>query len=654
MLSRWQWERSAKDFWKRRLSAAALLAAAASPAAPSRFLNLFQRLFWAINMGLMIDPTFTAKSRSTWEILRRVAVYLRPYKWMAAGTIGCALFSMVFSLAYPKLTQFVIDDVIGHKRPDLLAPMMLALLGAFLLRDLFSSLRIWVNNTFEQSVIYDMRREVYARLQRLPVNYFDQRASGDLMTRVIEDVNSVERVLIDGTEQGSVALMTIIAVAVIMFVTKPMLAAVALVPLPLLTGGALWYTMTAHRRYRAQREAASAMNALLMDNLQGVRQIKTFGREQHEDTRFAERANDLRAGTLGIMRVWAAYSPAMSFAGALGLGLVLWVSGRQVLAEQMTIGQLVGFIFYLGLFYEPIARLHGLNQMIQAARAAGERVFDILDTPTERANGMPRQPLRLPVPGEVIYENVGFGYNPERLVLRNVSLRASPGEMVALAGPTGAGKSTLVNLLPAFYEASSGRILIDAQDISGISLESLRAQISVVSQEAFLFNGTIRENILYGRLDATESELMAASKAANCHEFIARLPDGYDSRVGERGVKLSVGEKQRVSIARALLKDAPILILDEATASVDTATEKLIQEALERLMANRTSFVIAHRLSTIRKADQILVMRQGKMVERGAHGQVVASGGLYSRLARIQGTTFIEESFEKLAEPVEG
>jgi ABC-type multidrug transport system fused ATPase/permease subunit len=390
------------------------------------------------------------------------------------------------------------------------------------------------------------------------------------------------------------------------------------------------------------------MNSLLMDNLQGVRQIKAFGRESHEDTRFAERADDLRQGTLGIMRVWANYSPAMSFAGSLGLGLVLWVGGRQVVQDRMTLGQLVGFMFYLALFYEPITRLHGLNQMLQAARAAGERVFDILDTPLERANGMPRVALRQPVRGEVFYENVSFRYNPERVVLRNVSLHARPGEMIALAGPTGAGKSTLVNLLPAFYETTSGRITIDGQDTSGITLESLRTQISVVSQEAFLFNGTVRENILYGRLDATEQELLAASRAANCHEFIARLPQGYDSRVGERGVKLSVGEKQRVSIARALLKNSPILILDEATASVDTATEKLIQEALERLMANRTSFVIAHRLSTIRKANQILVMQHGQIIEHGTHEELVAAEGLYSRLARIQGTTFIEESFEKL------
>ena len=321
-----------------------------------------------------------------------------------------------------------------------------------------------------------------------------------------------------------------------------------------------------------------------------------------------------------------------------------------VLEGTMKLGELIGFLFFLALFYEPIGRLHGLNQMLQAARAAGERVFDILDATTEAGGSRRSESFHLPVRGEVVYEAVHFSYGKERVVLRDVSLRARPGEMIALVGPTGAGKSTLVNLLPAFYEPTAGRITIDGQDLSRISLESLRAQISVVSQEPFLFNGTVRENILYGKLNAAEAELIAASRAANCHEFISHLPEGYDSRVGERGVKLSVGEKQRVSIARALLKNAPILILDEATASVDTATERLIQEALERLMANRTSFVIAHRLSTIRDADQILVLRQGQIIERGTHDELLDFNGLYAKLARIQNTTFIEESFEKIVE----
>jgi ATP-binding cassette subfamily B protein len=614
------------------------------------------------------ESNFAARKRGTWEVVRRVAVYLRPYKLLAFTTVFCAVLSLVSSFAFPGLTAYAIDDVIRPGKAELLMPVMLGLIGAFFLRDLFNSFRILVNNHFEQNVIFDMRREVYARLQRLPVGYFDQRASGDLMTRVIEDVNSVERVLIDGTEQGVVALVGVFGVGAILFYLNPMLALVAMAPIPLLAAGALWYTLTAHKRYRAQREASSAMNALLMDNLQGVRQIKAFGREAHEDARFKDRAAKLREGTLGIMRVWAVYQPTMGFVGAIGFALVLWVGGSLVIQGEMEPGALVGYLLYLGMFYTPIGQLHGLNQLLQSGRAAGERVLDILDTTEERVDGQARQPIRTPVRGEVIYENVNFRYEAgleSRLqaesdaappakagtpnaVLHNISLHAKPGEIIALVGPTGAGKSTIVNLLPAFYEPTAGRILIDGQDLSTLTLASVREHISVVSQEPFLFNGTIRENILYGKLEATDAELIAAAKAANCYEFIARLPEGFDTSVGERGVKLSVGEKQRVSIARALLKNAPILILDEATASVDTATERLIQEALEHLMRGRTSFVIAHRLSTIRNADQILVLRQGEIVERGSHEELLRRDGLYAKLARIQNTSTIEEGFEKL------
>lgn len=594
-------------------------------------------------MTLNEDPTHRATSRSTLEIVRRVAVYLRPYRRLAAANIGCALVSTGFSLAFPQLVQVIIDDVIDGKTIGYLW-LIAGLAAAFLLRDAFNGLRICVNNVFEQNVIYDMRRAVFAHLQRLPVGYFDQRASGDLMTRVVEDVNALERVLIDGTEQGTVALVSVVGVLTILFYKNPTLAVIALVPIPLLIGGTMWYTLTAHSRYRAQRQAASAMNALLMDNLQGIRQIKAFGRQQHEDERFAQRADDLRRGTLGVMRVWGVYSPAMTFANSLGVVLVLWFGA----AHRLTAGQLVGFILYLSLFYEPLRGLHGLNQMLQAARAAGERVFDILDAPEERSPQPRAATLVEPVRGAVQYEDVSFSYTGGRTALKNISLQAAPGQMIALVGPTGSGKSTLVNLLPAFYQATSGRITIDDQDIACLSLASLRAHISVVSQEAFLFNGTVGENIRYGRLDATEEEVVAAARAANCHEFIVRLPDGYNARVGERGVKLSVGEKQRVSIARALLKNAPILILDEATASVDTATEKLIQEALERLMANRTSFVIAHRLSTIRNANQILVLLHGEIIERGTHAELIEQNGLYAKLSRIQNTTFIEEGFAKI------
>jgi len=597
------------------------------------------------------DPTFTAKKRSTTEIIRRVSVYLWPYKWLALATIGCAVLSLLCAFAFPRLTQYIIDVVIDDGQTDKLTPVILLLLGAFFLRDFFNSIRIQVNNHFEQNVVFDMRRDVYGRLQRLPVSYYDKRASGDLMTRVIEDVNAVERLLIDGTEQGTVAIVSIFGVLAILFATNPLLAGVAMIPIPLLAIGAMCYTLTAHSRYRKQRQASSAMNALLMDNLQGVREIKAFGRERHEDERFTDRAEAMRQGTLTIMRAWAFYNPAMSFIAASGTGLVLWFGGNEVMNSQMSVGELVAFLFYLALFYEPVSKLHGLNQMLQAARAGGERVFDILDTTEERKDAESSQPLPKPVRGEVEFREVHFEYTEDKPALHDISLIAKPGQMTALVGPTGAGKSTLVNLLPAFYEATSGAITIDGQDIPSTSLESLRKNISVVSQEPFLFNGTVGENIAYGNLAAGAEQISDAAKAANCFGFISELADGFDTRVGERGVRLSVGEKQRISIARALLKDAPILILDEATASVDTATERLIQQALERLMTGRTTFVIAHRLSTIRNADQILVLKNGRIIERGSHEELLKQQGLYARLARIQNTTFIEESFAKL-EPV--
>ena len=594
------------------------------------------------------DSTFTAKKRSTTEIIRRVSVYLWPYKWLALATVGCAVLSLLCAFAFPRLTQYIIDVVIGDGQSDKLTPVILLLLGAFFLRDFFNSVRIQVNNHFEQNVVFDMRRDVYGRLQRLPVSYYDKRASGDLMTRVIEDVNAVERLLIDGTEQGTVAIVSIFGVLAILFATDPLLAGMAMIPIPLLAIGAMCYTLTAHRRYRKQRQASSAMNALLMDNLQGVREIKAFGRERHEDERFTDRAEAMRQGTLTIMRAWAFYNPAMSFIAASGTGLVLWIGGGQVMNDEMSVGELVAFLFYLALFYEPIGKLHGLNQMLQAARAGGERVFDILDATEERKDIAESNLLPEPVRGEVEFLEVHFEYTEDKPALHDISLTAKPGQMTALVGPTGAGKSTLVNLLPAFYEATGGAITIDGQGIATTSLESLRKNISVVSQEPFLFNGTVGENIAYGNLDADAEKIADAAKAANCFDFISELAEGFDTHVGERGVRLSVGEKQRISIARALLKASPILILDEATASVDTATERLIQQALERLMTGRTTFVIAHRLSTIRKADQILVLKQGRITERGTHDELVQQQGLYARLARIQNTTFIEESFEKL------
>lgn len=590
------------------------------------------------------DPTFSARKRSTGEILRRVGKYLVRYPWLTMGTMLSAILAQLFALSFPKLTQHVIDEVIGNGRGDQLMLFVGLIGGAFFFSAVFNSLRIRINNHLEQNVVFDLRRDVYARLQRLPVSYFDHRSSGDLMTRVIEDVNNVERVLIDGTEQGLVALLSILGAFGLMVYLHPPLALAALAPMPFLIAGAVWYTMTAHSRYRVLREASSAMNALLFDNLQGNRQIKAFGRESHEDSRFADRAENMRQGSLKVMTAWATYSPVMDLLGTLGTVAVIGYGGNMVLNGQMEIGELVGFLLYLNFFYEPIRRLHGLNQLLQAARAAGERVFDILDREPERGSlALPPVADLTRFRGHVIFENVSFGYEPGRTIIGDISLDAPPGTTVALVGPTGAGKSTIINLIPAFYEVTKGRVLIDGTNILDLRLADLRALISVVSQEPFLFNGTVRENILYGSLDAGEEDILRAAQAANCMEFIDNLPEKFETRVGERGVKLSVGQKQRISIARALIKDSPVLILDEATSSVDTATEKLIQEALERLMEGRTSFVIAHRLSTIEKADQILVIQDGRILERGTHQDLLSQNGLYARLTRIQNTRTLEE-----------
>ncbi|MCZ6677334.1 MAG: ABC transporter ATP-binding protein [Candidatus Poribacteria bacterium] len=535
----------------------------------------------------------------------------------------------------------VIDQVIGQRNLSLLHRVAFLLIGIHLVKSVGVMLAEWLSHEIAEKVIYDMRTQIYSHLQKLSFRFHKDNSTGDLMSRVVNDIDAMRDMLAHTIHIIIVQTLTFSGIAIVLFLMNWRMAVLTLFPLPILGVLIFRFGVKLRRISRDVRAKLADINARLQDNLSGIFEIQAFAREPYEEKRFTSKCADYRNSIIRGVRLWARLNPAVQFALGASWTVILWYGGWQMITggSDMTIGQLFVFLGYLGRLFMPIDMASHENERLQKALAAGERMMELLDTEPE-IRDIPHA-WTGKVKGEIRFENVSFKYTDEE-VLTDVALKIRPGETIAFVGPSGVGKTTLVGLVPRFYDVTSGRVCIDDVDVREWQTQALRGQIGLVPQETFLFNGTVGENITYGKLNATGAEIEAAAKAANIYDFIMSLPDRFDTLVGERGMRLSGGQKQRISIARAILKDPPILILDEATSSVDTESERLIQQSLMNLLQGRTTLTIAHRLATIKFADRIAVLKDNQIVELGTHVELLSQGGLYTRLYAAQ---FGEEPF---------
>lgn len=562
--------------------------------------------------------------------------YMVPMVVAILAMIGLVGVQLVAPAIIRQLVAAVESGVWDQGTMQFVLRLALVILAVYAGRAVLRFLSSYMAHVAGWNVVADVRRRIYEHLQGMSLRFYEDKQTGELMSRAINDTDMFERLIAHAVPGVMVNVLMLIGVSTVLLSMNWRLTLITLAPMPLIVLAMRGFARYVRPAFRARQAELANLNATLADNISGIREIKAFTREENEAIRVSEHIDRYRDSMLRALRLMATFDPFVEFASSLGTIIVIYFGGRLAFQQVLPIADLVAFFLYLDIFYQPVRNLSAVWEQLQESLAGADRVAELLDEQPEIADQEGAMALKSRAKGEITFRGVGFHYLEGEPVLEDINLHIPANSVVALVGPTGVGKTTLASLIPRFYDVCEGCIELDGMDIRTLQLESLRQQVAIVLQDVFLFHGTVRENILFGRPGATEAEMIAAAKVANAHGFIVDLPDGYDTMIGERGVKLSGGQKQRLSIARAVLKDAPILILDEATSSVDTETELLIQEALERLMVGRTTIIIAHRLSTIRKADMIVVLEGRRIVEMGTHQQLMAQNGLYRHLNEVQ------------------